>query len=306
MKNFLSNIGTKVSNMAGRTGLKIQKHSPEIFFGLGIIGFGATVVTASRATLKLHDLLIEEKVDLHEIHEYEVNHKSDPDYTPEDIKRDKLIVYSKIAVKTAKTYAVPTALGIVSVGCFLTSRNIMQKRYLGAVCAYESVREILDSYRSRVKEELGDEMDRHFRYGSEIEKTTEVVVDEDGKKHKENITIEKIEAKSKGYGSFIFDESNNNWSNNSNFRLFFLKTQQNIANDILQSKGHIFLNEVYQMLGEDPTPEGAIIGWLKGEGENCVDFGLYRPDEHTRAFLNGREDSVLLEFNHCGVIFDKI
>ena len=89
--------------------------------------------------------------------------------------------------------------------------------------------------------------------------------------------------------------------------MMWLRGQQNILNDILHTRGHVFLNEVYDALGFPHTPQGAVLGWIDGEGDNCIDFGLYDQNkENVRRFVNGVDNVIMLEFNHDGVIWDKI
>ena len=105
----------------------------------------------------------------------------------------------------------------------------------------------------------------------------------------------------------FFDSSNPNWDKNPTFSMMWLRGQQNILNDILHTRGHVFLNEVYDALGFPHTPQGAVLGWIDGEGDNCIDFGLYDPNkENVRRFVNGVDNVIMLEFNHDGVIWDKI
>lgn len=76
-------------------------------------------------------------------------------------------------------------------------------------------------------------------------------------------------------------------------------------NDLLQVRGHVFLNEAYDALGLERSKEGAVVGWvLDYNGDNFIDFGIYTK-ENAR-FVNGDERAVLLDFNVDGVIFDKI
>ena len=61
------------------------------------------------------------------------------------------------------------------------------------------------------------------------------------------------------------------------------------------------------MLGIDRTKAGNIVGWVYDEehpvGDNFVDFGIYVLDnEKARDFVNGRERSILLDFNVDGDI----
>ena len=88
----------------------------------------------------------------------------------------------------------------------------------------------------------------------------------------------------------------------------FLKQQQVYATDMLKQRGHLFLNDVYDMLGILHSQEGAVVGWIYDEenpiGDNYVDFGIY--DERNADFVNGYERSILLDFNVDGYILDKI
>ena len=91
----------------------------------------------------------------------------------------------------------------------------------------------------------------------------------------------------------------------------YLRRQQDWANEKLKQKGHLFLNEVYDMLGINRTRAGQVVGWIYDEnndkGDNFVDFGIYDINsERKRAFVNGDERSILLDFNVDGVIYDKI
>ena len=91
----------------------------------------------------------------------------------------------------------------------------------------------------------------------------------------------------------------------------FLKDQQRYANDILKSKGHLFLNEVYDMLSIPRTKAGQVVGWIYDEkhpvGDNFVDFGIYDIyNERARDFVNGYERTILLDFNVDGNILDMI
>ena len=92
----------------------------------------------------------------------------------------------------------------------------------------------------------------------------------------------------------------------------YLRRQQDWANELLRSKGHLFLNDVYEMLGMQKTQAGQVVGWVyddknpKHEGDNYVDFNIYSGTERSRMFVNGYERSILLDFNVDGVIWDLL
>jgi hypothetical protein len=92
----------------------------------------------------------------------------------------------------------------------------------------------------------------------------------------------------------VFDAHNRHWSGHPQDNKMFLKAQEQWCNDRLNAVGHVFLNEVYDMLGFDRTSAGAVVGWLKGDGI-FVDFGMVEV-----------EGDFTLNFNVQGVIYDKI
>ncbi|MDE5977042.1 MAG: hypothetical protein K2G70_01050 [Turicibacter sp.] len=307
-KNLLS-IGTKLTKVVGRGGLVLRKHSPEILLAAGIVGFVGTVVLASNATLKAPEILDEYEKTKADIEKLEELIEEDPDsveYTLEEAKWENTILRLQTIGKYVKLYAPAAALGAVSVACLITSRNITHKRYLAAVSAYNALSGVFNTYRKRVVDEYGEKLDRHFRYGTTYETVTETDVDENGKKVKKKVDVENT-PKMPSDTARYFDSSNPNWDQNANYSMMFLRAQQNYLNDLLHRRGHVFLNEVYDALGFKHTPEGAAIGWLDGVGDGYIDIGLYDShEENVRRFVNGDENCILLDFNHEGVIWDKI
>ena len=98
------------------------------------------------------------------------------------------------------------------------------------------------------------------------------------------------------------------WSKEPEYNLIFLRCQQNYANDLLKARGHVFLNEVYDMIGVPRSKAGSVVGWILtgNAGDHFIDFGIFDDEDNIRDFVNGREGSILLDFNVDGVIYDKI
>ena len=312
MNELVTKTATSLTKKFYKTKFWVNKKSPEILFVGGLITFAGTVILACNATLKAEEVIERHDQRMRDIEDAMCLSKEEPEayeYNEELYRRDKTIAYAKSAVEFCKLYAPSVALAALSITCFTTSRNIMQKRYLGVVAAYNAVSEAFKTYRKRVVDEVGEQMDRHYRYGTEIQEIPVKITDENGKTKTVKEKVENVDSSSKlpDDTSRFFDESNPEWDKNVNYNLSFLSAQQNIANDILHTRGHIFLNEVYDMLGFDHTSEGAVVGWIEGAGDNCVVFGIYDPEnEGARRFVNGKSNAILLEFNHDGVIWDKI
>ena len=310
--NWLSKVSTSAARFAGKAEFTIKKNSPEILLGAGIVGFVGTIVLACRATCRADEVLEFHRRKIKDINDAKEIADADPEgemsYDVEIYRQDKAIRYLKTTGSLAKLYAPTVAVGTLSLACILTSRNIMQKRYLGVVAAYNGVSAAFEEYRKRVRDEYGEGLDKHFRYGTTYEELP--VYDENGKKTKEKEQVEKTDTgmvMPTDDSCRFFDSSNPNWDKNPTFSMMWLRGQQNILNDILHTRGHVFLNEVYDALGFPHTPQGAVLGWIDGEGDNCIDFGLYDPNkENVRRFVNGVDNVIMLEFNHDGVIWDKI
>lgn len=303
---------TKATKIAHRGKLVLQKKSPEILLGVGIVAFVGTVVLACKATLKADDILEQHEYNMKKIEDAKQIAEKDRDaydYDEDLYHHDILFQRLKTMGEFVKLYAPAAAVGAISVTCILTSRNILNKRYLAAVSAYNALSEVFQTYRKRVVDEYGEKLDQHFRYGTTYSTVTETDVDENGKKIKKKVDVEETPKQKGSDDCVFFDESNPNWDKNPKFNLMFLRAQQNYLNDRLHSVGHVFMNEVYDALGFPHTQTGALIGWVDGGSydDGFIDFGLYdQHKENVRRFVNGEDNIILLEFNHQGIIWDKI
>lgn len=311
--NWFTTIRETAAKKTGEAELILKENSPEILLGVGIIGFVGTIITACHATLRADEVLEYHKKKMKDIHDAkeisDQNPEEELEYDDTLYRQDIGFQYLKTTGKMIKLYAPTIALGSLSLACILVSRNIMQKRYLGVVAAYNGVSAAFEQYRKRVRDEYGNDLDKHFRYGTTYDTLTEIGTDENGKKIKNKVNVENTNQWMVNQDDTcrFFDSTNRNWDKNPQFSMMYLRGQQNILNDILHTRGHVFLNEVYDALGFPHTPQGAVLGWLDGEGDDCIDFGLYDPKkENVRRFVNGLDNVVLLEFNHCGVILNKI
>lgn len=310
-KDILKNV--KLT--ANRTGLKIKKHSPEIMLVAGVIGVVGSTVMACKATTKLDDVLEESKEKIDQIKHYTEHPEELPegsDYTEEDGKKDLTIVYVQSAVKVAKLYAPAVILGGLSIASIVGSHRILNKRNVALAAAYATVDKSFKEYRGRVVERFGKDLDKELRYDIKAKEIEETVVNEKGEEEVVKSTVEVVDPNKVSDFARIWEDGNPGWSKDPNHNLIFLKHQQRYANDLLQSRGHLFLNEVYDMLGFPRIPAGNVVGWIYDEkqpiGDNFVDFGIYSdPNDQAKVnFVNGYERNILLDFNIDGNIMDLI
>ena len=297
----------------GRAGLKLKKHSPEILVGLGIVGTVASTVMACKATLKVNEIVDEAKETIDKIHVALDNGctEAGQDYTEEDSKKDLTITYVQTAVKLTKNYAPAIVLGSLSVASIISGHNMLRKRYIATAAAYTLVDKSFKDYRSRVVERFGKELDQELRYNIKAKEVEEIEVDEKGKEKVVKKTIQVADPNAISDYAFFFCEGCHGWSKDAEFNLMFLKRQQAWANDLLKSRGHLFLNEVHDLLGVQRTQAGNVVGWIYDEknpvGDNFVDFGIYdQDDERKRAFVNGWERNILIDPNVDGNILELI
>lgn len=301
-----------VNNMTralNRAGFKFRKHSPEILMVAGVVGVVATIVVACKATTKLSSILEESKTNIDTIKGYIEKEGFSEKYTEEDSQKDLTIVYAQTGLKIAKLYAPSIILGVLSVTSILASGNILRKRNVALAAAYATVDQGFKEYRSRVIERFGEDLDKELKYNIKAKEIEETVVNDKGEEKTVKKTVNVVDPNTHSIYARFFDDGCIGWDKDAEFNLMFLKHQQNYANDLLKSKGHLFLNEVYDMLGIPRTKAGQVVGWIYDEenpvGDNFVDFGLYDiNNEKARDFVNGYERTILLDFNVDGNIWD--
>lgn len=305
------NFMMKASRMFNNAGLQIKKHSPEILLGVGIVGTVASTVMACKATTKLDSILKETKQTTDIIHAgATVGNIEGHEYTQEDAKKDLTIVYAQTGVKLVKLYAPAIAVGALSIACIVSGHKILKGRNLALAAAYAAVDKGFKDYRKNVVEKFGEEIDKELRYNVKAKEYETKETDEKGKEKTTKEIVNVVDSDASVYARF-FDELCPDYEKDAEFNLMFLRKQQEWANEVLRSRGHLFLNEVYDSLGIPRTKAGQVVGWIYDEkkpvGDNYVDFGIYNTKRASnREFVNGYEKAILLDFNVDGDILNLI
>ena len=308
MKNEIIN---KLSNITTKATFQVQKHSPEILMGVGIIGTIASTIIACKATTKVSKIIDEKNQQINNVHV--CLEDNDVEYNEDDSKKDLTIIYAQTGLKLIKLYAPAIIIGTLSLTSIVSGHRILQKRNLALAAAYTAIDNGFKKYRSNVVERFGEEVDKELRHNIkavEIEKKT---IDKNGKEKIKKETAYIIENPLDNISEYakFFDEYCPGWRKDNEYNLMFLRRMQDNANEKLKAQGHLFLNEVYDMLGIPRTTAGQVVGWIydknNKKGDNYVDFGIYDThNERKRAFVNGYERSILLDFNVDGPIYEQI
>lgn len=287
----MSLIPNAVSRQVFRSALLLKKNSPNIMFVVGIGGVVTSTVLACRATLKLSEILPEMKSELEEVKTTNTAISSDEN------KRDIAFVYGKNTIRVAQLYAPAVVVGSFSIAALTGSHVTLNRRNAGLTAAYAAVSKAYDEYRNRVKIEVGEDREKDIYHATYMEKVEQL----DGKMKE----VKRADPNNWSPYARFFDEGSINWQKNSELNRLFVQCQQTYANNLLHSRGHVFLNEVYDMLGIDRSQAGQVVGWvLNHDGDNYIDFGMF--EANSSRFINGWEASVLLDFNVDGVIYDKL
>ena len=291
-------IPEAVSRTVARSSLHLSRTSPQVLFGVGVAGMVGSTVLACRATLKMNDLLETAQGNLETARS--LDH---PDYSERDRSKDVSLIYFQTGVQVFKLYLPAIVVGGVGIAALTSSNRILTNRNVALTAAYGALEKGFKQYRARVIDKYGEDEDRNFRYGTR----EETITDPDTGK-KKTVTRVATDCEPSIYARF-FDSYSTSWSKEPEYNLIFLKCQQNYANDLLRARGHVFLNEVYDMLGIPRSKAGQVVGWVlskNGETDNFINFGVFDGSDKARDFVNGLENAILLDFNVDGVIYDQI
>lgn len=287
--------GLKVAltRAVGKTSLSLKEKTPEILMGAGVLGVLTSGVFLVRQTLKVRPLIEEHKRELEETKSAIIT----PTYSEKDLDRDIAKVYVKSGLRFTKHYGPTVSIGLGGLVCLLASNGILRQRNVALMAAYQAVDSSFREYRKRVAEHLGEDKELDIYRGFREE---EIEDSETGE------VTKIVTADPNGFSPYskFFDEFSPYWSKTPELNLLFLRNKQNYFNDLLQAKGSVFLSDVYDELGIPKTQASQIVGWsLYNDGDNYIDFGMYDFDsERARAFVNGHERSILLDFNVDGPI----
>lgn len=295
-----------VTTRAARTMLVTQKNSPKILFYGGLALMGATVVTACKGTLALEDTLGEIKENRDDVKNAVERHPGK--YSDRDITKLNFYITAKGVASIAKLYLPSIALGVAAVACLTSSHNQLTRRNAGLSAALAATERALDSYRNRVREAYGDDRELELWRGEKTE--TVAVLDDEGRETKSKKKV-KTGGGHSPYARIWGRDTTSEWCPQPEYNLAKLRHVQQWGTMVLNSKGHLMLNEIHDELGLDRTPAGQVVGWLSkkyGGADGYVDFGILEGGEAVGflEFVRGDEDHILLDFNVDGEIWRSI
>ena len=295
-----------LTRFAGRTGLEISKKAPTAAIVVGVGALLASTILAVRATPKLDPIVEDLEVDLGYA-EGELHEGLPPEQM--EIVRRKAVAYKRFTIDFVRLYGPAIGTAALGIASIFWGTKTLNSRMAGVMAAYGILEGAFGAYRQQVRDDLGEDVDRRLINGQPVHPTG--VTPEGKVKIVPTMEQNATEMGLKSQYAVYFDHTNPNWNEAlPDWNLTFLRAQEKYANHRLASRGHLFLNEVYAAMGMPHTKAGAVVGWMyKGDGDGCVDFGLYEagsPEEADYLYFFQGYDSILLDFNVDGVIYDKL
>jgi len=294
-----------ISKFMCKSSVLLRKYAPEILIALGIGSGIAGTIVACKATTKVADIQ-QEHID--EINDIDVD-------DIDNAGKEKFHVYVRTGVKLTKTYLPAVVLVSSSIVCTLAGYKIIKARYAALSVAYSTLNTTFNEYRERVAAKYGAEEEYKLRYNIVDEVTEETVIGKNGKEKivsKTSLSMGEPSLYAVWYDRQPFGEG----TSAPEYCVHHLRSTQAFANDLLKTKGSIFLHEVYSMIHVEDilTPEqkkaAQVVGWVYDEekneldGDGYISFGIGELDGiNVQRYLN-KETPLLLDFNVDGNIWE--
>lgn len=301
-----------ITRAFSKVGRVLKNRAPEIAIVTGVIGLVTATVLACKETPKVVKTLEDTSDKIEKVNKAveEKVTEAGEEYSEEDAKHDKLIIYSQTGLAVAKSYGPAAILTILSILSIFAGGKVFRKRLTTVTGAYALLEQNFKSYRDGVIEKFGKDMDKQLRYKLEDKVIEEKTIDENGNEKTELKTVKTT--KYDGYSDYarIFDETNVNWVKDGERNMYFLLKRKDWLNDKLRAKGYMFLNDVYDELGYPRTAAGQLVGWVYDPNDSSrddyIDFGLTEILDRERcdhSIAKNITRSFLLDFN-CSRIID--
>lgn len=252
IKSFMFDLGAKAS-----------KHIPTALV-VGGIGVGvAAAVIAVKKTPALHEVYREDKEKLKEIDEMVqdpsakiiVEQGATDDeptlYAPydEDVAAaDRKELVKHMTAHTIRTYALPIGMGLLSASMILLGYKMKCRALLAMTASYNASVAAFRTYRKRVADKYGEDVERDIYLG----RSTEVVenVDENG-----NISVEEHETLNPIQEEIVlvFDSTCREWRNDPSYIKQYLDIVQRNCDIVYQTRStkHLYLMELIDAMGMD-------------------------------------------------------
>lgn len=300
--------------LAKRAGHSINRNATTWLTVGSAIGFVATVVTASKQTTKLEDILGEHKAIVSEIHKakdagfVEVTDPQDGQllrtpYSVEDGKKDITITYTKTAMKIAKLYAVPVIIGTLTLIAMFESDSISRRRKLEASAAYAALDTAFKNYRENIIERYGEDLDQKVLAGIRETEVTETKVKKDGTEVTKTKKVETQDEALMNPYYFFFQEGVDGWTKEPQENKRKVCMRLNDCFKIFENKRYLTWNDIRGVFHLSGMPGGDKVGFVWDDTMSYNDnidyvkygFGFFDIHDEAMRDFGETERNVLIQ-----------
>lgn len=291
---------SNLTRVIGAVKLLAKAHAPTIMVVSGVASMGASVVTASKQTLKVEETLTPHVESLEKIQsglDLELD-----GYTSKSAARDRGVVYGRVGVDMTKLYAVPGVLFIGGACLIFGGHRMLLKRNATLAIAFTGVKKAFDAYRSNVRDEFGAEADQAMLHSYKIKEIVDPKTGAVSTVNTRDWDADHVDP----YNRVFEQGATSQWHDDLGVNKLFVAGQMRMAQILLGNRGYLYLSEVYEALGFPETDISRVVGWkakLNPDGSKdipVVDFGLDRPMPDDWKYT--KDAAIYLDFNCQGLI----
>ena len=237
-----------IGSVYGSVKLFVIKNAPTLLVAGGTALMAASTGLAVKASFdSLHKVIVPHIVKTSEIDADETMSEDEKETAKEELKKET-------AIETAKTFLPAVGVMVAGVACIAAGHTMQLKRLAGLSAALAAVK-------------LENEQLKADAAGEEIEPVT---VAHEGKTDVVRTEVDGHLLPVEDFRHRVFGPENKNWDPAPVVCENFLNAVERHANDQLRWKGHLFLNELYKMLGLPETRMGSVMGWSKKADPNVM------------------------------------
>lgn len=306
MLPIIANIGKAVSTAGKATKLFVVTHKSEIALTVGIGSVVGGEIWACHATLKTKEILDEAEKKI-------LNLSEDPNLcmTLDDgtvvtdqkkVDAEILKIKREARRRIAMGYIGPVVLNVIGVGGCVSSHVILSKELAANAAAYATLSQAYSIYRQRVIKDQGREKDEQYMNGYEY---IDVVDEETGEPGKMCKVVDDYGPLDSTLDRYFCRSTSTQWHDNPALNQNLMQQALFIANDTLNTRGYIFLDEVLMLLGMTPVNSfDHECGWVKNSLADRISFGFEFDGEDIEMdnFKRGISPDTWLHFNVQGDI----
>lgn len=263
--------GNKFTRFVGKTGLAFKKNSPAVLTGVGVVGTVVTAVLAYKTAPKV-ELIVEEMEQARALEERYIALKSTSLNDLNDNEVEELYditnrfggqtIFDRNAyvVRLVKTTVLPITTGVLTITAFLYSYKILSGRVASLASVVASMAADKIEHEAHLRDVLNEE--DYAKVMSPVKETKLEIEQEDGSTKVIDGNVKRVESNLCGGW---FSDSSEFVSDDHQYNLQWIDRSEAHLESLLALRGYILLNEVFDELGFQRTPEGAIMGWSFGD-----------------------------------------